>query len=616
MFLVQAGRHRHGGGRALRRRLPHHGSPQRDARPGRRAGLRRPRARTRRSAARSSSSARPRTRGGRRGRLPRPAAGARLPRLGHVVRPAGAGGAGAGVVWQVIGAGRAVGVVAHLLASGARAPGAGARSCSCTPARCRRSRGSGPSCSASRWRSAAGRWSDGASAGPSRPCASPASVKESFLLFPAVLGLGLLLRRDLWRAVVMGIPFAVYGAWVAGRARSASTPGRARPTRAGWPGPSTGLADAATGSRTMVDIVAVGFGVAVLAWRYRRRSAGVARLGHHRARRCSPAGTSGTRLAINRTLLPAHIAIGVLLLTGVHDPYDRGRAARGADRRDRVGEVDGVGACWPSAGAVVIDADAITRSLQQPGQPVFDAMVERFGPGIVGRRRHPRPPAVAAIVFTDEAARKDLDAIVHPAVGAEMVRRLQEHAGTDAVVVYDVPLLVESGKTGYGAVVVVDVDPEVAVAPARRAPRLRRGRRPGPDRQPGRPARPAWPSPTSSSTTPAPSRQLEAAGRRAVGVAGRARARGRRRRRRPPAKPEPNPDSGCAEHRYDQRAACPPSRSSPTSQPGRPPARRRSSGWPTASRAASGTRRCSASPARARAPPSPGPSSRCSARRW
>ena len=114
-------------------------------------------------------------------------------------------------------------------------------------------------------------------------------------------------------------------------------------------------------------------------------------------------------------------------------------------------------------GAVVVDADAITRSLQRPGQPVFDAMVERFGPGIVGADGELDRPAVAAVVFTDEVAKKDLEKIVHPAVGAEMLRQLQEHAGTDAVVVYDVPLLVESGKTGYGAVVVVDVDPEVAV---------------------------------------------------------------------------------------------------------------------------------------------------------
>jgi dephospho-CoA kinase len=115
-------------------------------------------------------------------------------------------------------------------------------------------------------------------------------------------------------------------------------------------------------------------------------------------------------------------------------------------------------------GAVVVDADAITRSLQQPGTPVFEAMVERFGAGIVAVDGSLDRAAMAAIVFNDEQARKDLEAIVHPAVGAEMLRRLQDHAGTDAIVVYDVPLLVESGKTGYGAVVVVDVDPEIAVA--------------------------------------------------------------------------------------------------------------------------------------------------------
>jgi dephospho-CoA kinase len=114
-------------------------------------------------------------------------------------------------------------------------------------------------------------------------------------------------------------------------------------------------------------------------------------------------------------------------------------------------------------GAVIIDADAIVRTLQQPGMPVFDAMVERFGQGIVAVDGTLDRAAVAAIVFTDEQARKDLEGIVHPAVGAEMVRLLGEHAGSDRVVVYDVPLLVESGKKGYGAVIVVDVDPEVAV---------------------------------------------------------------------------------------------------------------------------------------------------------
>lgn len=122
-----------------------------------------------------------------------------------------------------------------------------------------------------------------------------------------------------------------------------------------------------------------------------------------------------------------------------------------------------VSAMLAELGAVVVDADAITRSLQVPGTAVFDAMVERFGPGIVAADGSLDRAAVAAIVFTDEEARKDLEGIVHPAVGAEMLRLLQEQAGTDRIVVYDVPLLVESGRTGYGAVIVVDVDPEIAI---------------------------------------------------------------------------------------------------------------------------------------------------------
>jgi dephospho-CoA kinase len=114
-------------------------------------------------------------------------------------------------------------------------------------------------------------------------------------------------------------------------------------------------------------------------------------------------------------------------------------------------------------GAFIVDADAITRELQQPGTAVFDAMVERFGPSIVAGDGTLDRAAVASVVFTDEQARKDLEGIVHPAVGAEMLRQLQEHTGTDHVVVYDVPLLVESGKKGYGAVLVVDVDPDTAV---------------------------------------------------------------------------------------------------------------------------------------------------------
>jgi dephospho-CoA kinase len=122
-----------------------------------------------------------------------------------------------------------------------------------------------------------------------------------------------------------------------------------------------------------------------------------------------------------------------------------------------------VSAMLAERGAVIVDADAITRQLQEPGTPVFAQMVERFGAGIVGPDGRLDRPAVAALVFTDVEARKALEAIVHPAVGAVMIEQLQAQAETDHIVVYDVPLLVEARKVDYGAVVVVDVDPEVAI---------------------------------------------------------------------------------------------------------------------------------------------------------
>ena len=114
-------------------------------------------------------------------------------------------------------------------------------------------------------------------------------------------------------------------------------------------------------------------------------------------------------------------------------------------------------------GARLIDADAVVRELQEPGTPVFEAMVERFGPGIVAEDGTLDRAAVAAIVFSDEAARRDLNAIVHPAVGAEIARRIADAAGTDDVVVLDVPLLVESSRYQVAGVLVVDCPVDVAV---------------------------------------------------------------------------------------------------------------------------------------------------------
>lgn len=117
-------------------------------------------------------------------------------------------------------------------------------------------------------------------------------------------------------------------------------------------------------------------------------------------------------------------------------------------------------------GALVVDADAIVREVQAPGTPVFAAIVERFGDGMVAADGALDRQALADIVFNDSEALAALNAIVHPAVGAEIARRLEEAAGTDRVVVLDVPLLVESGRDDLSELIVVDLDPEVAVARA------------------------------------------------------------------------------------------------------------------------------------------------------
>jgi len=114
-------------------------------------------------------------------------------------------------------------------------------------------------------------------------------------------------------------------------------------------------------------------------------------------------------------------------------------------------------------GAVIIDADAIVRELQEPGQPVFEQMVERFGARVVAPDGGLDRQAVADVVFHDEQALKDLNAITHPEVGKEIARRLSEEAATDHVVVLDIPLMVEGGRYGVELLLVVDVEEEIAI---------------------------------------------------------------------------------------------------------------------------------------------------------
>ena len=122
-----------------------------------------------------------------------------------------------------------------------------------------------------------------------------------------------------------------------------------------------------------------------------------------------------------------------------------------------------VSAQLAARGAVIIDADAITHELQRPGTPVFEAIVERFGRGVVAADGTLDRPALATVVFNDPDELASLNAIVHPAVGAEIVERLAAESTTDHVVVLDVPLLVESGRSDMAATVVVDVPPAVAI---------------------------------------------------------------------------------------------------------------------------------------------------------
>lgn len=109
-------------------------------------------------------------------------------------------------------------------------------------------------------------------------------------------------------------------------------------------------------------------------------------------------------------------------------------------------------------GAVLIDADAVAREVVEPGTPGFDAIVEHFGPDVVGPDGRLDRAKIADLVFTDEDARQALNDITHPLVGEEMMRRVAD-APEDAIVVMDIPLLAEGGKeraSGYPAVVVVE----------------------------------------------------------------------------------------------------------------------------------------------------------------
>lgn len=114
-------------------------------------------------------------------------------------------------------------------------------------------------------------------------------------------------------------------------------------------------------------------------------------------------------------------------------------------------------------GAVVIDSDDVAREVVAPGTEGFAAVVARFGPSVVRVDGTLDRPMLARLVFSDDAARADLEAIVHPRVRAE-VRRRASAASSGSIVVNAVPLLVETGIAGeFDKVVVIEAPVEQRV---------------------------------------------------------------------------------------------------------------------------------------------------------
>ncbi len=116
-------------------------------------------------------------------------------------------------------------------------------------------------------------------------------------------------------------------------------------------------------------------------------------------------------------------------------------------------------------GAVVFDADAMARQAVVPGTPGHDLVVERFGPHILAPGGDIDREALASIVFADPAARRDLEAIVHPEVRRMFAEGSERYQDSDRVVVFSAPLLVETGMhTAFAVLIVVSAPVVTQVA--------------------------------------------------------------------------------------------------------------------------------------------------------
>lgn len=115
-------------------------------------------------------------------------------------------------------------------------------------------------------------------------------------------------------------------------------------------------------------------------------------------------------------------------------------------------------------GAHVESADELVRFVQRTGSPVLDAIRGRFGIGVIDEDGGLDRAALGRLVFEDADARRDLEAIVHPAIGVELKRRIADIYATDtnAIIVYDIPLLVETNRMDeFDSIIVLACDPDI-----------------------------------------------------------------------------------------------------------------------------------------------------------
>ena len=111
---------------------------------------------------------------------------------------------------------------------------------------------------------------------------------------------------------------------------------------------------------------------------------------------------------------------------------------------------------FETRGAVVFDADLLARDAIAPGTRGREQVIERFGPNVLAPGGDIDREALASVVFADPAARRDLEAIVHPEVRRLFAEGTDAYRDTDAVVVFSAPLLVETGMhTAFEVLIVV-----------------------------------------------------------------------------------------------------------------------------------------------------------------